>query len=243
VVNGRWKRMIKPSILPVVETNIPDELKKYEKWVAWTLEWKKEEKKFAKIPKNPNTGRNAKTNDPNTWSDYDTALSVYKSGIYDGIGFVTTKSDPFLFWDLDNAYDSQYGIIEAGFDDIVRDLSSYTEISPSGSGLRIIVRGQKPLDRCRAGWVEIYDSGRYLTITGHSLISGIRERQTQINELFDIIFEIAQQNSSARISQDQNFSLTDEQMLEKAFNSKNGEKIRRLYGGDISDYGLEANLK
>ena len=96
------ERNNKPQVLPIIKENIPEDLKKFEQWVVWKSVWKPKEGIYTKVPKNPISGRNAKSNDPNTWTDYDTALTAYEKGGYDGIGFETTPDDPFLFWDLDH---------------------------------------------------------------------------------------------------------------------------------------------
>lgn len=71
--------------------NIPDELKTMKNWCNWRYEPRngKEGKpsKPTKIPRNPSTGRNAKSNDPNTWCTFDTVVNALSTGSYDGIGF------------------------------------------------------------------------------------------------------------------------------------------------------------
>jgi primase-polymerase (primpol)-like protein len=51
--------------------------------------------------------------------------------------------------------------------DIALRIDSYTEVSPSGAGLRIWTPGVLPPGGRRKGYVEMYDGGRYLTVTGH----------------------------------------------------------------------------
>jgi putative DNA primase/helicase len=55
---------------------------------------------------------------------------------------------------------------------VVRDLGSYTEISSSGTGLHVILTGErspefKTKGRMGCGTVEVYDQGRYFVITGN----------------------------------------------------------------------------
>ena len=51
--------------------------------------------------------------------------------------------------------------------EIIRLINSYTEISPSGTGIRIFCYGKLPPGRRKNGNVEMYDesSPKYLTIT------------------------------------------------------------------------------
>ena len=65
--------------------------------------------------------------------------------------------------------DPATGEIEGWAQEIIEELNSYTEISPSGTGVHILVRGELPAGRNRKGRFEAYDQGRYFTITGEHL--------------------------------------------------------------------------
>jgi hypothetical protein len=70
-------------------------------------------------------------------------------------------------------------------------LDSYCEISPSGAGLRLFIEAMLPRGRKSKGGVEMYNSGRYLTLTGHRLpgTSGtVEPRQAQLDELRHAVF-------------------------------------------------------
>jgi primase-polymerase (primpol)-like protein len=82
-----------------------------------------------------------------------------------GIGFVFTESDPYCGIDLDDVIDEN-GVIDPEAHAIIDKMDSYTEVSQSGRGIHIIVRGKKPNSQCRRGNVEIYDKGRYFALTG-----------------------------------------------------------------------------
>lgn len=144
-------------------SKFPDAVKNFDRWVVWKREDR--EGKPTKVPYNPKTGVRADTTNSGTWSDYATALS--NAANYDGIGFVI--AEPHCGIDLDKCRDPKTGQIEEWAMDIVREVSSYTEISPSGTGVHIWVRGNLPIGRRRAGRVEMYDKNRYFTITGNHL--------------------------------------------------------------------------
>jgi len=147
--------------------NIPDELKQHDQWVVWKAVPRDD--KITKVPYDPKTGKNAKANDPSTWASFDKAWEAYESGGYTGIGFVLTEGDPFCGWDLDHCRDSETGHVEDWAMDIVHKLQGYTEVSPSGTGLRIIVKAKLPPGGRKKGNTEVYESSRYLTMTGHAL--------------------------------------------------------------------------
>ena len=145
--------------------NIPDELKKINQWVGWRYAQNKDGKK-TKIPIDARTGRKASSTDPNTWSDLSTVLaSTYR---FDGIAIVLTKDLGIVGIDLDNCLDDA-GQLSEFATKIVKRMNGYTEISPSGRGLKIFVRGNLPgrgRKKPEHGF-EIYDNARVMTITGN----------------------------------------------------------------------------
>ena len=91
-------------------------------------------------------------------------MEAYKIGEYAGIGFVFSSADPYTGIDLDNCVDGD-GEIALWALEIVRYFDSYTELSATGTGLHVIVRGEVP--NRRNGDVEVYSSKRFFTVTGH----------------------------------------------------------------------------
>ena len=97
------------------------------------------------------------------------AVRACKERGYGGIGFVFTPEDDLCGVDLDGCLDPETGEIEPWAWEIIEELDSYTEISPSGTGVHILVRGELPEGRNRKGRFETYDRGRYFTVTGKHL--------------------------------------------------------------------------
>jgi putative DNA primase/helicase len=132
----------------VNEAGIPQELKDEPQWICWRPGPPRENGKIPKIPVNPNTGGNALTNIPSTWGNFEQALKHCQgNNECRGIGFVFDPIDPYVGIDLDNCRDPKTGEIKKWAQDIVDQLASYTEISVSGSGLHIIVKGVLPNGR------------------------------------------------------------------------------------------------
>jgi primase-polymerase (primpol)-like protein len=159
----------KPDFLKPKPENIPDELKKHDQWVLWKAE--RVEGKWTKVPYNAQNGRKAKSNDPRTWCDFHTAYLRHKhdGNRFDGIGFVPSERDPFTGVDLDHCRNPQTGEIEPWAMKIIDRLNSYTELSPSGTGIRIFIKAKLPPGRRKNGSIEVYDTKHYLTVTGHRL--------------------------------------------------------------------------
>src|SRR5918998_310196 len=133
--------------------------------------WRKEERdgKPTKVPYSPTTGQRASSTDSDTWSGYQEAVRACKEHGYGGIGFVFTKEDDLCGVDLDGCLDPETGELEGWAQEIIEELDSYTEISPSGTGVHVLVRARLPEGRNRKGRFEAYDRGRYFTVTGHHL--------------------------------------------------------------------------
>ena len=169
--------------LSVIVENIPQELAERRQWVLWLYEERNGQR--TKRPYQAN-GRPASHTDPSTWGEFARVVDTYLNnhvGRWKGIGFVLSADDPFAGIDLDHCIQPDTGLLEDWAADIVSRINSYTERSPSGTGLRILLRGKLPeglspkgggRKKTRVGpdgkgAIEVYDKLRFLTITGHSL--------------------------------------------------------------------------
>src|ERR671912_2479395 len=150
---------INSLILPVKAENIPEQLKTRPQWVVWKAVGDKPDK----VPYSARTGRRASSTDLLTWSTFQEALEAYENGDYAGLGFVFSSADPYTGIDIDNCVDGD-GEIAGWALEIVRYFDSYTELSATGTGLHIIVRGD--VANRRKDEVEVYSSKRFFTVTG-----------------------------------------------------------------------------
>ncbi len=147
-------------MLPVRAESISEELRVRPQWVVWKAVGDKPDK----VPYSARSGRRASSTDLLTWSTFQDVLEAYENGDYAGVGFVFSSADPYTGIDLDRCVDED-GKIALWALEIVRYFDSYTELSATGSGLHIIVRGDVP--NRRKGDVEVHSSKRYFTVTGH----------------------------------------------------------------------------
>jgi len=147
-------------LLSVKALSIPEELRVRPQWVVWKAVGEKPDK----VPYSARTARKASSTNLMTWSTYEEALEAYEDGEYAGLGFVFSSGDPYTGVDLDGCVDDN-GRIAPWALEIASYLDSYTELSATGTGLHIIVRGDVP--NRRKGDVEVYSSKRFFTVTGH----------------------------------------------------------------------------
>jgi putative DNA primase/helicase len=218
-----------------IQNNAPNDLALLAQWVAWSGTIGNNGK-TVKIPINPKSGKPAKTNDRETWGTFDEALSFSRQHNLPGVGFVFSETDEFAGIDLDHCIDPDTGDINDEAKKIVDRLDSYAEISPSGRGLHIFVRGKLPEGPRRNGKVEMYDSKRFFTVTGNILDGvppSVMDRNAQLLELYHELLV----PPSAKIEKPPNpVAIDDLVLIQTAKTHGNGDKFSRLWSGDFLGY-------
>ena len=211
---------------------IPLELRKYVQFVVWRYE-DTHGPKPTKVPYCPHSHRLASVTDPSTWGSYDQACAAAATpGMYSGIGFVLTEHDPFTFIDLDDTKGDVQAVKHQT--KIFEEFASYAEISPSGKGLHIIVKGHLPSGRRRSS-VEIYSSARYMTMTGDVYRDApIAEHQELLDALWAQMGE--GKNATAFYAGIEQATDTDDEVCRMAYRAANGEKFYKLYTGLWQEY-------
>ena len=219
---------------------LPDELKALRQWIVWRAESRPGKRKPAKVPYQPRTGHRARTDVPATWGTYAQALARFQQGGWHGLGFVFTTDDPYAGIDLDDCRMPLTGEIAPWAWEIVKRFSSYTEVSPSGRGLHVLVRATLPDHVGRKqGAVEVYDAGRYFAMTGQRLAelpATIEERQAQVESLYATLapaepatLPLARHPGAALVR-------SDAEVLARALAASNGAKFQALWSGQLAAY-------
>lgn len=222
----------------------PAELARRPQWVAWRLTPREGEPKPTKVPYDARTGRLASTTDPNTWASFEEAAAFCASHDWaSGVGYVLSPDDPYVGIDLDSCRDPHSARLEAWAKAIVKRLNSYTEISPSGTGLRIFVRGDLPPHGRRKGQIEIYSQARFLTITGDHYLAAPNTIQDRADELLawhhEVFGDPPEQHQNGRIARSP-VHLADADLLLKARSAENGTAFWALWNGDYSAYSSQS---
>ena len=223
-----------------VPLTVPTDLERIPQWVCWGYDVRDGE--LTKPPIDVHTGGKAKTNSPRTWADLETALTYCDRNPdrVSGVGFCQQGTD-VIGVDIDHCIDAG-GIIQPQALAIVRAMNSYTEVSPSGEGLRIFARGVKPGKRERNGTipgVELYDgaSVRYLTFTGHHYIGTPLELLDASQAVVDLYNELWPDQPAPVVRRDpQPVTLEDADLLTKAMSAKNGARFVDLWHGRTTGY-------
>ena len=214
--------------------NIPAELKALPNWVCWAaVPDARSHSGVSKKPVNALTGELAKSNDPSTWTSFENAVKAAPR--YSGLGLMFGNS-PYFGVDVDDVRGDveAYSGIAAEF---AEALDSYAELSQSGNGIHIICRGHLPPHGRRLGKVEMYEDGRFFVMTGKPFgkARGIRDCTESIKGLHEKYIGGGREPKPKPLPVCENPQTADE-LVRLACNSKNGERFKALYSGDISGY-------
>ena len=225
---------VRPPVL--VLNKIPHELRELPQWVLWRREGR------GKAPYNPRRPhRPASVKDPFTWATFQEAVTAYQGHTFNGVGFVFTDGDPFAGIDVDKCRHGDTGEFDEWTKVLIQDLNSYTELSPSGMGVHILVKGKLPPGPRRNGRLEMYDTGRYFCMTGFHLAEtpwAIEPRQHELVVLHERWLQPPESPAppaSCRFA-DHPATMPDERLLAKAMGAANGPKFSKLWQGEWGGY-------
>lgn len=222
--------------------NIPTELQNLKQWGNFELKWIESRHKNTKIPINSYDGTNGKSNDPNTWSDYGTAVrGIEKFDRADGLAFYFDNG--YVGLDIDNIADDLSDYRNGAPDTIVSQIieltnGTYMEISQSGNGIHAIFKGKIPGKRRRKGNFELYESGRFFALTGNTIgnnqIQSLNE--SELKKLYEFLFgkdKVIELNPNPPVEIN---DMTISEILTKMYESKNGQIIKLFMQGGWEKY-------
>jgi len=235
---------------PPTAAALPTALVDRDQWVCWRTQTR--DGKSTKVPIIPGSTQFASTTDPDTWRSFTAAREAATELSVDGLGFVFTSDDPLVGIDLDDCRDPDTATPTPWAADVIETLESYTEVSPSGAGYHILVTGELPDGRNRAGDLEVYDRSRFFTVTGdhvattpdHVAARGdalatlveaelsapapTTEGDAPETDTDEMVADASSGNAAVPIP--------DDELLERARDAANGDKFSRLWTGSTTGY-------
>ena len=244
------------SYEPIPEL-IPAELRELDQWVCWRFE--ERNGKETKIPINAATGHEADCTDQREFASFNAAMQRFKKyNNLDGIGFVFHDDDPFVGIDLDDCITDVYtngSLFTQLAQDVLRRFpGTYAECSPSGTGIKLWIRGSLPIPPEKTGrkipklGIETYCRGRYFTVTSQMIVDSksgrdsgsppvILDHNEELQRWFAEFFPSAKVDDKNDKTPATPVSAGVMEIVEKASASRNGDKFRQLWAGDCSEFG------
>ncbi|MEK6675884.1 MAG: DUF927 domain-containing protein [Planctomycetota bacterium] len=126
---------------------------------------------------------------------------------------------------------------------LVDGLNSYTEVSPSNTGVKVFLRARLPGERRRKGQIEMYDQGRFFTVTSRHLKgtpNTIEDRQDIVTAIHAEIFSEGERPAS---NPQGSACADDEQLIEHAKRGVRGKKFRALWLGNFNGYQSQSEAE
>lgn len=171
--------------------NIPEELRRLNQWVC-TYD-------HSKVPMQANVHLPASSTNPATWASFEDAVEAVRDGYYDHIGFVFNDNG-IVGIDLDDAI--TYGVASPLAHEVLNLCDSYAELSKSGTGLHVFVKGDIPFKgKNNLAGVEIYKTARFFIMTGAALgVKPIRYNQSALDTVVAKYFPEARESKTTTVT-------------------------------------------
>lgn len=239
-------------------------LKQRKQWVLWRLETPPGRDKPTKPPYSPITGSRAESDNPATWGTYEQAAAMLErdtENYFQGLGIMFANG--IFGVDIDHCIDPLGKIGDDTAAAIIQTADTYTEYSPSGLGVHALMFGSKPAGGCKRHIAdpidgkgdivaEIYDSGRYFTVTGkpYGEPKPIQERTAQALLIHAAIMQAGDALKAKRQPQQPQrapqsglqppqgkYTASDDEIIQRACRSARGAEFSRLWSGDTRGNG------
>ena len=173
--------------------NIPQELRVLKQWVCAN--------ENSKVPMQANSPYPASSTNPATWASFEDALWAVEHGYYDYIGFVFNDNG-IVGIDIDDGFDEEGNATPLACD-IVGKCRSYTEMSKSGRGFHVFVKGDIPFKgKNNLSGVEMYKTARFFIMTGDIATpwAYIEENQAALDRIIEKYFPEARESKTTTVT-------------------------------------------
>ena len=238
---------VSAEVIERLRNNTPRHMMTHRQWIVW--KYQTVDGKLKKPPFTPHNRHAAKTTDATTWGTFDQALARYAQGGYDGIGYVCDGD--IVGGDLDDCRDPKTGEIASWAQEIIDQLRryAYIEVSPSTTGLRFFMLADLPFNYKKHGPFELSYRSCYVTFTGNHVentqidLSSGKDIQNSLNEIVEKHFSEDNVNTGGgygtSVREPQPIytrSRSDNEVIEKATNAKNGWRFAKLFAGNAQGH-------
>lgn len=212
--------LVKPVPIQYDFDLIHAEFKKFNNWLLW--KYKARQGKWTKVPYQTN-GKRADSTNPKTWNTFEEVDLAYMVGDFDGIGFAIGDSGLTCI-DVDHISEWKFDVPLKPIEDL-----GYFELSPSGDGLHLWVKAEKPNNKCKSknfhnSKIEVYNADRFITMTGNEAKGDFVPCQDEFNAAFKDLF-FPQDNLGVKIKKEWLQPLTeplmdDQEIIDRIMNEQ-----------------------
>ncbi len=168
-----------PVVVPPVWDNIPPDLAARQQWLLWKFEPKEGQAKPGKIPYyvmgGRRTGGQGDDRDRHRLATLAVARRAYERGGWSGVGFAFLPDDGLIGIDIDGAIDPATGQMSERCAAIIKACNSFTEFSPSGKGVHIILQGTTETNKSNDIGLEVFCGRQFFTFTANLVPETPRE--------------------------------------------------------------------
>lgn len=216
--------------------NVPQEMLNRSNWVVVRTRENENTGRLDKFLINPYTGKFAESDNPDTWSDFRTACDFVKANGGVTLAYALDGKDNICCIDLDSCNDKDGKRSKLAEEVLARCGKTYIEESISGNGLHVFgkTNGMDLRAFSKERDMEFYQDTHFIAMTGEG--SGYSELESfdkpAMTELLESKLERRAEWKNAGKGIEGLTSLSDREVLEKAFAAKNGDNFRRLYEGE-----------
>lgn len=195
------------TVSPPQWDNLPAGLKELRHWVLW--KHAERDGKPTKVPIRADNGFPAEADNQTTWCSFENVREAFDKGRgqAEGVGFVFARASGISAIDLDHCRNQATGEIDAWAEAYLDRLNSYSEISPSGTGLHVLVRASEGIPKTGedggrqkalkgdgygpGAKIEMYSNKRFFTMTGDVLAGypqSVEDRQDELIAIYAEVF-------------------------------------------------------
>lgn len=215
-----------------LKANVPEEMKARPNWVA--VRTQQSEDRLRKYLIDCHTGKFAESDNPETWTDFDSACKYAKENGCETIAYALDGKDGICCIDLDHCIDENGDMTPIA--NVVKGYrGSYSERSVSGKGLHYFgkTKGLDVRTFSKNGDLEFYQKSHFIAMTG-DMLGGNKLMDidgTRIQELIEAKCEKRTAWKGSGSGVEGLSIMSDRDVVEKACTAKHGETFKALYEG------------
>lgn len=216
--------------------HIPEEMLNRPNWVVVRTRKNFDSGRLEKFLINPHTGKFAESDNPETWADFDTACKYAKENGGVTLAYALDGKDNIACIDIDHCINESGEHSAVAKDALARCGKTYIETSVSGTGVHIFGKTQGADLRTfsKDGDMEYYRKAHFIAMTGNCASKNALESfdNPDMQRMLEDKFDKRVEWKGAGSGMDGLSTMSDREVLEKAFSSKSGDTIKRLYSGE-----------